>query len=111
MRREHGMDFNTRLARFDAALLRVKGRIGKTKPERASARELRELLADLECLLMAHDSDLSAAERRHLGRIRRNMTRQLVGYAPRPTVRQKLLKVWGRIEPKLRKTAAARGSS
>lgn len=103
------MDFNTRLARFDAALLRVKGRMGKSSPERASAGELSELLADLESILIARDGDLSPDERRHLEGIRRGMTRRMVGYAPRPTMRQKLHKMWLRIEPKLRKGAAARG--
>lgn len=105
------MDFNTRLARFDAALLRVNGRMRNPNVERASAGELREVMADLESLLAAaRNADLSADERRHLERARRNIARQIVGYAPRPSMRQKLLKAWSRIEPKFRKTAAARGS-
>lgn len=83
--------------------------MGKSNLERVSAGELTELLGELESILIAHDADLSSEERRHLERIRRTMTRQIVDYAPRPTVRQKLRNVWGRIEPKLRKAAARTG--
>lgn len=107
--RERSMDLNTRLAGLDAALLRVKGRTGQSKREWPSAGELRDVLADLDALLATYRAELSALERRHLDRVRRTIARQILSYEPRPSIGQRLLGVWNRIEPKLRKGAAARG--
>lgn len=104
------MDINTRLARFDAGLLRVKGRISRSKQDRAPATEVQELLADLDVLLTAHLAELAPDERRHLQRIRRAMTREIPGYAPREPIRRKLRRMWRRIEPKLRRAVTVRSS-
>ena len=104
------MDLNARLASLDAALLRVTGRAETSKTHRPSAKEIRDVLGDLDVLLAAHAADLSAEEKRHLTRVRRIMVRQVPDYEPRRSMRQRLRGVWRYVEPKLRKAMAARSN-
>lgn len=102
------MDLNARLASFDAALLRLNGRMGKSATQRPALAEMREVLADLEALLTTHGAELPTDERRYLQQIRRTMNRKILGYRPRESLRGRLRRIWSTLEPKIRRAVAAR---
>jgi hypothetical protein len=105
------MNFYSRIASFEVAVLRVKGRVGKSKREGASVAEIKEVLAELDALIRAHRAEFSPRESRQLGRLHREMTRRVSAYDAPPSVRERLVRLWARVSPLLRKPTAAPGSN
>ena len=104
------MDLNARLARFDAAVLRVTGRGVEARRERPATSELRQILADLDALLAAHRADLSPRERQHLLRVQRTIRRQVQGPPSRESLPRRLRRAWSWLQPRFGRAAAARRS-